>query len=150
LSTRSHRGTPLLAYRWEHTDAALNEQLACEDEGVQGATLEPGHAAIRFVNPANGRDALSTIRTEMHRLRAGVTTTVTRTVGSSVWQVFDGGGTVSVGRHTFTVVRGDLVAVPTWQPLHWRADTELSLFRFGDEPVYAALGLDGSHTAGQR
>jgi acylpyruvate hydrolase len=34
----------LLAYRWQHTDAALTEQLAYEREGTR-ATVEPGHTA---------------------------------------------------------------------------------------------------------
>jgi gentisate 1,2-dioxygenase len=63
--------TPLLAYRWADTDRALAEQLALEDEG-HAATLSPGHAAVRFTNPTNGRDVLPTMRCEMHRLRAGV------------------------------------------------------------------------------
>ena len=42
--------SPLGAYRWEFTDRALTEQLLLEDEG-QPATVEQGHAAIRYVNP---------------------------------------------------------------------------------------------------
>jgi hypothetical protein len=37
--------TPLLAYRWEHTDRALAEQLALEAEG-DPVTVEPGHAVV--------------------------------------------------------------------------------------------------------
>ena len=51
--------SPLGAYRWEHTDAALTAQLELEDEGVPGV-LEPGHAGVRFSNPTTGRDALVT------------------------------------------------------------------------------------------
>ncbi len=50
---------PLMAYRWEHTDRALAEQLALEDEG-QPATVEQGHAAIRYVNPTTGGDVMPT------------------------------------------------------------------------------------------
>ncbi|MHB1536656.1 MAG: cupin domain-containing protein [Acidimicrobiales bacterium] len=145
----ARRVSPLAAYRWEHTDAALAEQLACEDEGVV-ATVEPGHAAVRFLDPSNGADALRTIRTEMHRLRAGTTTTAMRTVGSSVWQVFRGAGRVYAGEQAFDVGRGDLFAVPSWARLVIEAPAGrpeegaegIDLFRFGDEPVYEALGLD--------
>jgi len=51
--------TPLLAYRWEYTDRALDEQLALEREGY-AATVEPGHAAIRYVNPVTGSDVMPT------------------------------------------------------------------------------------------
>jgi len=48
--------TPLLAYRWEHTDRAPAEQLELEAEGYP-ATVDAGHAAVRYVNPATGGDA---------------------------------------------------------------------------------------------
>ena len=133
--------TPLLAYRWADTDRALAEQLALEDEG-HAATLSPGHAAVRFTNPTNGRDVLPTMRCEMHRLRAGAASRTTREVGSSVWQVFDGRGTVRVGDKQWSVNRGDMFVVPSWQPLSMSADagtSGLDLFRFSDAPIFEAL-----------
>ncbi|HOL37496.1 MAG TPA: hypothetical protein PLT38_06700, partial [Rubrivivax sp.] len=67
-----------------------------------------------------------------------------REVGSSVFQVFDGSGTVSVGEQRWSVARGDLFVVPSWQPLSMRADgadggPTLDLFRFGDAPIFEAL-----------
>ena len=133
--------TPLLAYRWADTDRALTEQLALEDEG-HAATLSPGHAAVRFTNPTNGRDVLPTMRCEMHRLRAGAVSRTTREVGSSVWQVFDGRGTVRVGDKQWSVNRGDMFVVPSWQPLSMVAEADaagLDLFRFSDAPIFEAL-----------
>ena len=132
--------SPLMAYRWVHTDAALTEQLACEEEGYP-VTVEPGHAAVRFTNPSDGRDALRTIRTEMHRVKAAVTTQPRRCVGSAVWQVFAGTGQVNVGDIAYEVGTGDLFAVPSWAPVTIRAHEQLDAFRFSDEPVYEALGL---------
>ena len=64
-----------MAYRWEHTDAALTAQLELDDEGT-GGVLAPGHAAVRFTNPTTGGDALVTMRMEMHRLaRRGIVAT---------------------------------------------------------------------------
>jgi gentisate 1,2-dioxygenase len=134
------RSSPLLAYRWEHTDAALSEQLATADEG-HPATVEAGHAAIRFTNPLTGRDALSTIRTEMHRIRRGTATAGTRHVGSSVWQVFNGTGRVRIADVTYEVSTGDLFAVPSWARVSIEAETDLDAFRFSDEPIYEALSL---------
>ena len=138
--------TPLLAYRWVDTDRALREQLALEQEG-HPATLSPGHAAVRFTNPTNGLDVLPTIRTEMHRVRAGATTVVRREVGSSVYQVFDGSGTVTVGEHMWAVKRGDIFVVPSWTPFSARSQASssdsdsqaLDLFRFSDTPIFEAL-----------
>jgi gentisate 1,2-dioxygenase len=132
--------SPLMAYRWEHTHAALAAQLELEDEGYAGA-VERGHAAVRFVNPTTGRDALRTIRTEMHRYRGGTGTIPVRTVGSSVWQVFDGSGVVRVADQRYEVAKGDLFAVPSWAPLSVETAGGLDAFRFGDDPVYEALGL---------
>jgi gentisate 1,2-dioxygenase len=132
--------TPLLAYRWVDTDRALAEQLALEAEG-HDVTVSPGHAAVRFTNPTNGRDVLPTMRTEMHGLRAGAATRTWREVGSSVFQVFDGAGTVRVGERQWSVARGDMFVVPSWVPFAAQADggSALDLFRFGDAPIFEAL-----------
>ena len=132
--------SPLAAYRWEHTDAALASQLELEEEGAAGV-IEPGHAGVRFTNPTTGRDALVTIRTEMHRLSSGTRTQPARNVGSAVWQVFDGQAVMVIGDQRFQVMTGDLFAVPSWCELALEAETNVDLFRFGDEPVYEALGL---------
>ncbi|MFF3346911.1 cupin domain-containing protein [Streptomyces sp. NPDC002779] len=148
-------GSPLLAYRWEHTDRALTDQLALEAEGY-GGTVEPGHAAVRFTDPATGADVLPTMRAEMHRIARGTETAPVRETGSSVHQVFDGSGTVTVGDVTWSVTRGDLFVVPSWQPFSVRSEAgttdsdsgALDLFRFSDAPVLEALRLDRTHVEG--
>ena len=147
--TKGGPGTPLLAYRWVHTDRALADQLGLEAEGFPGV-VEPGHAVVRFTDPTTGGDVLPTIRAEMHRVRRGAETAPRREVGSSVFQVFDGTGTVTVGDHTWTVGRGDLFVVPSWQPLSIRSEAStddsdsgaLDLFRFSDTPIFEALHRD--------
>ena len=145
----SPAATPLLAYRWVDTDRALADQLALEDEG-HPATLSPGHAAVRFTNPSNGRDVLPTMRTEMHRIRKGASTLVQREVGSSVYQVFEGSGTVKVGEQKWTVKRGDMFVVPSWQPFAAHCDAAshaaLDLFRFSDGPIFDALHAHRTHS----
>ena len=135
------RSSPLPAYRWHITDAALGEQLDLEREGF-AATVEPGHALVRYSHPATGRDALPTIRTEMHRLRPGTRTRSRQVVGSAVWQVFRGAATASVGSESYELGRGDLFVVPSWAPVSIGTDAGVDLFRFSDEPVYEALGLN--------
>ncbi len=132
--------SPLVAYRWQQTDSALRAQLELATQGHAGA-VAPGHAAVRFSNPTTGRDALATLRTEMHRLRAGSRTPRRRDVGSSVWQVFAGEGTFELDGETIDVTRGDVVAVPSWCAVRISATTELDLFVFSDAPVYEALHL---------
>ena len=149
-------GSPLLAYRWEHTDRALTDQLALAEEGHDG-TVEPGHAAVRFSNPATGADVLPTVRVEMHRIVRGVETAPLRQTGSSVWQVFDGSGAVTVGERSWSVTRGDLFVVPSWQPLSIRSEAgatdsdggALDLFRFSDAPIFESLHLHRTDSEGR-
>ena len=132
--------SPLMAYRWVHTDAALAAQLELEDEGHPGV-VEPGHAAVRFTNPTTGGDALTTIRTEMHRLRQGTGTRACRTTASSVWQVFAGTGTVVMDGVERSLEHGDVFVAPSWTELSLRAETGLDLFMFSDAPVFERLSL---------
>ncbi|MGO4691511.1 cupin domain-containing protein [Glaciibacter sp. 2TAF33] len=136
--------SPLAAYRWEHTDAALREQLALEDEGYP-ATLAPGHAGIRFSNPTTGGDVMPTLRAEFHRLRAGASTDPRHEVGSSVWQVFEGSGTVVLGDTEQRLETGDLFVVPSWVPWSLHADTQFDLFRFSDAPLMERLHLNRTY-----
>jgi gentisate 1,2-dioxygenase len=133
--------SPIAAYRWEFTDAALSDQLVLESEGHPGV-VEPGHAAVRFTNPTSGGDVLPTMRAEMHRLREGTTTATRREVGSSVWQVFEGSGRVRLGDREWRVERGDLVAVPSWAPLTLTAESTVDLFRFSDTPIFERTHTD--------
>lgn len=130
--------SPLAAYRWEHTDRALAEQLALEDEG-HPATIEPGHAAVRYSNPTTGGDVMPTIRAEFHRIRRGHATATRREVGSAVWQVFEGEGTVELAGARHRLGTGDLFVVPSWTPVTIEAEGDLDLFRFADTPIFERL-----------
>jgi gentisate 1,2-dioxygenase len=144
--------SPLVAYRWAHTDAALAAQLELEaagngpgnepgnEQGLPGV-LEPGHAAVRYTNPTSGGDALTTMRTEFHRLAAGAATRRSRTSASSVWQVFDGTGSVRLNESGHRLERGDVIAVPAWTEFSLTAETQLDLFTFSDAPVFEKLNL---------
>jgi gentisate 1,2-dioxygenase len=133
--------SPISAYRWEHTDRALTEQLLLEEEG-QPATVEQGHAAIRYVNPTTGGDVMPTIRAEFHRLRAGIATPTRREVGSSVFQVFEGSGTAVIGGTEHKLDVGDLFVVPSWCSWSLHSETRLDLFRFSDAPIIERLHFD--------
>jgi len=132
--------SPIAAYRWEYTDRALREQLALEDEG-HPATVEQGHAAIRYTNPTTGGDVMSTIRCEFHRIRAGARTPARHEVGSSVWQVFEGSGRVTLGETVHELDKGDLFVVPSWVPWSLEAESEFDLFRFSDAPIIERLNF---------
>ena len=130
--------SPIGAYRWECTDKALTEQLLLEDEGVT-VTIEPGYAAVRYVNPTTGGDVMPTIRCEFHRLRAGVQSSVRQEVGSSVFQVFEGNGTVVLAGEMHDLAQGDIFVVPSWVPWSLQAEKSFDLFRFSDAPIMERL-----------
>ncbi|MEO3754799.1 cupin domain-containing protein [Streptomyces sp. B6B3] len=136
--------SPIAAYRWEHTDRALTDQLLLEEEG-QPATVEQGHAAVRYVNPTTGGDVMPTIRAEFHRLRPGTATATRREVGSSVFQVFDGEGSVTLAGQRHALRAGDLFTVPSWVPWSLRAEGGFDLFRFSDAPVMERLHFARTH-----
>jgi gentisate 1,2-dioxygenase len=99
----------------EHRHSQSAFRFVLEGEGgIAGTVVEPGHAAVRFTNPTTGGDALTTMRTEMHRLAPGTTTRRGRTSASSVWQVFAGRGEISLDGQTRRVAHGDVIAVPSW------------------------------------
>ena len=133
--------SPIGAYRWEYTDRALTEQLLLEDEG-QPATVEPGHAAIRYVNPTTGGDVMSTIRCEFHRLRAGAATRARREVGSTVFQVFEGKGSVTIAGEETVLNIGDMFVIPSWIEWSLQAETQFDLFRFSDAPIMERLNFN--------
>ena len=132
--------SPIGAYRWEHTDRALAEQLALEDEG-HAATFGPGHAGIRFVNPTTGSDVMPTIRCQFHRLRPGAQSRARRDVGSSVFQVFSGTGVVALDGTETTVETGDMFVVPSWVKWSLHASSEFDLFHFSDAPIMERLNF---------
>jgi gentisate 1,2-dioxygenase len=136
--------SPIGAHRWEHTDRALTEQLLLEEEG-QPATVEQGHAAIRYINPTNGGDVMPTIRCEFHRLRAGTATPVRREVGSTVFQVFAGKGAAVIGNVTHMLDIGDMFVIPSWVPWSLQAETQFDLFRFSDAPIMERLNFARTH-----
>ncbi len=140
--------SPIGAYRWEHTDAALTEQLLLEDEG-NPATVELGHAAIRYVNPTTGGDVMPTIRCEFHRVRAGIETPARQEVGSSVFQVFEGAGAVVLGGETRKLEKGDIFVVPSWVSWSLQAETQFDLFRFSDAPIMERLDFMRTQVTGQ-
>jgi len=140
--------SPIGAYRWEHTDRALTEQLLLEEEG-QPASVEQGHAAIRYVNPTTGGDVMPTIRCEFHRLRAGCETPSRREVGASVFQVFEGAGAVVLDGKEHKLDIGDMFVVPSWISWSLKAETQFDLFRFSDAPIMERLHFARTHVDGK-
>lgn len=124
--------SPLFAYRWRQTDAALSALLA-----VTGT----GHAAVRYTDPTTGADVMPTMRCEMHRLVGGTRTPTTRENGSSIWVCYSGSAEVTVGDQRWTTGHGDIFAVPSWATTSIVAQDTATFFRVSDTPVFQTLSL---------
>lgn len=129
--------SPLLAYRWAETDRALS--LLSEADGGP-------HVALRFADPTTGRDAMPTMRMQMHRLVPRGKTPAVRVVGSSIFVAFRGAGTSIVGGQRFDWSAGDVFVVPSWTWIDHEASEPSDLFSLSDAPVIEMLGLDRQQT----
>lgn len=124
--------SPLLVYRWDRTDTALDALL--ESSGSRDAT-------VTFTDPSRGRDVMPTMRCEMRRVRPGATTAATRQTGTRLSAVLAGAGQVTVGGQVFDVSAGDVFVVPSWC---WHALTpgsRMDVFTASDAPLLDALSL---------
>ena len=126
--------SPLTVYRWADTDAALTAMLADAAEDAAGT-------AIRFSDPTTGRDIMPTLRAEMHRLRPDRRSATTRTVGSSIWVVYQGSGVSVVDGIQISWSAGDAFVVPSWAAVDHQATEASDLFMMSDAPVLEALSL---------
>jgi gentisate 1,2-dioxygenase len=131
------RHSPLLVYRWQHTEQALAD-LA----GVTGSA----DVEVRFTDPATGRDALPTMRCAMRQLAPGIRTPSRRTVGSAMIVVFSGCGSTVIDGVRFSWAPGDVLAVPSWRAVDHQASETAQLFVVSDAPVIEALRLDRDQT----
>jgi gentisate 1,2-dioxygenase len=130
---QTDRHSPLLVYRWQHTERGLDELAAATGSG---------DVELRFVDPVHGGDALPTMRCAMRRLAPGVRTPTTRTVGSSIVLVFSGHGVTVIDGMSFRWGPGDTLAVPSWRAVDHEAAETAQLFVLSDAPVIEALRLD--------
>ncbi len=127
--------SPLLVYRWQDTDAALDDLLEVEDTN---------DVTVRFQDPSRERDVMPTMRCEMRRVNPGTTTRRERQTGTRVTAVLDGSGTVVLDGESFDLSPGDVFVVPSWCTHQLHARTRLDLFTTSDSPVLEALHLHRS------
>ena len=85
--------------------------------------------------------------------KTGAATEPVREVGSSVWQVFEGSGSVVLNGETRTLAKGDLFVVPSWQEWSLQAGTDsqtgFDLFRFSDAPIFERLNFNRTYIEGR-
>ncbi|MFE9575239.1 cupin domain-containing protein [Nocardia sp. NPDC006044] len=125
--------SPLLAYRWSATDAALRRLAETTDSAVW----------LRFTDPARGIDVMPTMRCEMGRVKSGTSTSRHRQTGSRIGAVLNGTGTMTIGGKEFDVEHGDVFVVPSWSWFGLKADErdDLDIFMVSDAPILEATRL---------
>jgi gentisate 1,2-dioxygenase len=133
-----HAYSPLFAYPWEPTYAALrNAARAIEGSPYDGIIME-------YSNPLTGGSVMSTMSAHMQLLRAGEHTKAHRMVGSKIYTVAKGRGYSIIAGQRFDWSEGDIFCVPSWAwHQHANADEtdDACLFSFNDLPVMRALGF---------
>lgn len=131
------RVSPLMNYRWAHTEERLMA-LANHDGSPHDGI------ALRFTNPLSGGSVMPTIDCWIQLLRQGERTKAHRHTGSVVYTVVRGAGYSVINGQRFDWAEGDVFCIPSWA-LHEHANNSASadaiLFSFNDSPVLSALGL---------
>ena len=125
----------ILNYSYERTREAL------ERMSRSGGADRCHGFKMRYVNPATGDWAMSTIGTAMQLLPRGFSGVPYRSSDSTVFVAVEGSGCTVVGGEAFKWNRHDVFVVPSWREYRHEAADESLLFSFSDRPVQEKLGL---------
>jgi gentisate 1,2-dioxygenase len=103
---------------------------------------DPCHGyKLRYVNPANGGSALSTIGAFMQMLPAGFKSSPYRSTDACICVVVEGEGETQIGDTVLTWKPKDIFVVPAWALHSHKADKKAILFSASDRPVQQKLDL---------
>lgn len=130
----SSKASPVFAYPYACTRDAL-------DRLSSGSTAHAWHGyRMRFINPANGADALPTISTFIQLLPAAFSGGAFRSTDATVYVCVEGRGRTTVGDETFVWSPSDIFVVPSWYPCRHESYEEAVLFSFLDRVVQEQIG----------
>lgn len=115
-----------LAFRWEDSLRRLDAASAPE-HGMAEREIELG-------NPA-----LKTIAVHVQRLGAGFRSATRRSTANAIYTVVEGEGRTRAGERELAWQRGDVFAMPAWQPYSHDVSRDAHLVRVSDEPVMRAF-----------
>jgi gentisate 1,2-dioxygenase len=129
--------SPLLRYRWDETDRALDALYRAHGGPMVG---------LEYTNPLTGGPVVATFACEMHRVYPGARTATRRKTGSSIYVVFRGRGRTVISGQLFEWGPGDVFVTPSWAAVDHQADETADLFAISDRPVLDILHLYREHT----
>ena len=132
------RYSPLLAYPWEMTCEALQNQAKITDGSPYDGVI------MEYVNPVTGGSVMPTMGAHMQLLRVDHVTQAHRHTGSVIYQVAQGRGHSIINGCRFDWERNDIFCVPSWA-WHEHANDDPQedafLFSFNDFPMINSLDL---------
>jgi gentisate 1,2-dioxygenase len=129
------QASPVFAYPYERSRAALARLAAA-------GPADPIHGVkMRYVNPANGGDALPTISAFLQLLPARFDGRWYRCTDAAVHIVVEGEGRTELEDGAFDWGPGDIFVVPNWARHRHTAGREAVLFSYSDRVIHQKLGL---------
>ena len=132
--------TKVFVYPWARTIASL--------KAIAAGKPDPhfGHKQ-RYVNPATGRSPMPTMAAFSQLIPAGFETHPYRCTDGTVYVCLAGSAEANVEGRSYKLQENDVMVVPSWHSLQFRAGPETVLFSYSDRPVQQALGLWREHRA---
>jgi gentisate 1,2-dioxygenase len=113
-------------------------RFACAESRRRLEAGRPDAQGIHGIRIELGAPALPTSAVYLQRLPAGFATRPYQTTANQLYCVVEGEGVTQIGDARFAWSRGDVFAVPCWQPHRHEARNEATLFSMTDEPVQRA------------
>lgn len=107
-----------------------------------GAEIDPhlGHA-LEFLNPINGGSIMATISAHVRLLPAGFQTQPRRSTDGTIFVVVEGSGEAIIDDQVIELSPKNIVVVPSWKKVTFKANNELILFGYSDKACQEKLGL---------
>jgi gentisate 1,2-dioxygenase len=127
---------PLFHYPYREWRAAL-DTLAASGTHIDSHL---GHA-LEFLNPADGGAIMPTISAHVRLLPAGFVGRDRRSSDGSIFVVVEGSGEAVVEGERIALEPRDILAVPSWRTVHFRATKQLVLFGYSDKACQQKLNL---------
>ena len=126
---------PLFHYPYAEWRPAL-------DAMAKGAQIDPhlGHA-LEFLTPVNGGPIMSTISAHVRLMPAGFETRDRRSTDGTIFVVVEGRGEAVVEGETIALAPREILVVPSWKTVRFKAQSQLVLFGYSDKACQEKLNL---------
>lgn len=127
--------SPILMYPYERSREALEHMKLAE-------RIHPAHGAkLRYSNPLTGGHPFPTMSVFMQLLPAGFRGCHYRSTESSVLVIVEGRGVVEIADQPFEFAPRDVLAVPSWSRMRFRAEKQAVIFSYSDRAAQEKLGF---------